>query len=1550
MDLSSVLDVLARHSGNLGLRQTDLYMLLFEENGIDHGLDITQTAKNIFSKGKDQRALAKNIMSDIIFEEGDARLCVRIREKWLSKVGSHEAVYRELCAQIEGDGFLPEEMKWKLVSCCDPSDTGQLAYFITLCIICGNYNTIQKKSGQLGLLKEYGVNLVEFTKASASSYEEQLLWECSKREFLLSCKEGGRFATLDIIKTILPKGYVVEPDFPARYREPDGRISPVMDICKQGRDNISIVGEGGIGKTTFLHQWMRGEFLDGNGKERRYKSGCPVPFFIELNRCPEQMKDWYQEALGKTNFITRYIGQIFENHKALNAVNDETLVMVEKEFQRAPEGGIPRYLLLLDGFNEVKSGEGLSIRAMLSNEISVLDTYPNVRIITTSRETQAAYYAANFKNVQLVGLMDDDIRSYFKQSNVDEVRIGLYMSKKQLVKCLRIPLFLCMFTAEKTTSLIPETPGEILYLFFHRDSCFYNIRKHAKDTRTNLFDDYQTALILDFILPYIGWQFEKNDSFSMNGKGMEMLVCDAVACIQSLFQGIQEIPFKDFGYSAKILLQAASSLYRNGEVISEEIIGCIHGYFGILYQYREDTGDFRERNRYAFIHHHFRDYFSAVWDMQLLFLLPCIDDRKFFQGSGKEGNPCSFQEFLNSHYWQSHKTEFISQILMEHRNRPRMNLSTKNWCLPETVTDEQRVLENAIKYCRDLCAAGFDIHYLLQNILSAILHGRGELSGMDLSSLDFKHCNFFNITCSKRGESETLAADFTGSRIYRENFQPESHQNSVIDFVYHGMQCFTLDMDGCIKCWDVPSGRLEYECYAKDPTGISDFSAEGFLKISPDGKFLAVKQQEPLPDGIHVSVNVYGLVQMGHPCMPFKPSGRHKELNSFSFTGDSKGLLMVCDSQVVYGFSLDGSGIRFCHIYKELMSETHLYADSLESEIYGFTSEYSLYYDWDEEDGFYEEDVDYGEDIDYGDSRDSERENYMEEDGELPVPCQLVKLSAMDGTTEVLYSFTGMPQTLPTVKYVPAAESFLLFNYSTMQIEQFFCRGRRVRAMFGEMTEENNMPPCAIHIHPSHPGEYYFMYPENCYLVDITPSRFSILMKYPIDVINKILSDSGQERGLTFKTFVAPENNRFIVGTDTNVYEWNSEEDILLLKYNTTYYNCTNLVDDPEWERFFLVHMFNGVSVFGGSPVRLVNSYCFSERDYFIGISCFEPRRQILALGFSREDHEKVVLLDMHNGQQFVCFSTADKDESICNMCFDGTGEWLLIATQYRCVEYRVSSGICHLILESSDNERVASANYMGKNIGIALVEDWLDGACHVESRCEVYQRRRVKEKAYYRFVWGYILPELTDDISPYFIPQHGDLGITGAKDESGMQAYWVTYGCFLEKERLGIQEPECYTVEKGRRISLAKPPIALDFLFYRHVHAISKYRNDDKGYSYAYLSKDRKRAIFFKDSCYMLLHEDFRHCTYEELEEGFGKELGGYGGHACWEFAIPWEGSHVIACYENFQLMRLDASTGVEVEQIAYTPGLAVCGCCFSGVDADEELKEELRVNGGLL
>lgn len=171
-----------------------------------------------------------------------------------------------------------------------------------------------------------------------------------------------------------------------------------------------------------------------------------------------------------------------------------------------------------------------------------------------------------------------------------------------------------------------------------------------------------------------------------------------------------------------------------------------------------------------------------------------------------------------------------------------------------------------------------------------------------------------------------------------------------------------------------------------------------------------------------------------------------------------------------------------------------------------------------------------------------------------------------------------------------------------------------------------------------------------------------------------------------------------------------------------------------------------------------------------------------------------------------------------------------------------------------------------------------------------------------------------------------------------------------MERERLNIPFPECYKLEKNKRVPLSAPPIMLEFIFYKHERAISKYQNDENGFSYVYLSDDAKKAIFLKDSCYIFVHDDYRNCTYEEMKHGFEKEIGGYDGNACWEFAVPWKGSEIIAAYENYQLMCLDANTGAELQQIDYTPGLAICGCSFFDIIADPELKEELKINGGIL
>ena len=79
--------------------------------------------------------------------------------------------------------------------------------------------------------------------------------------------------------------------------------------------------------------------------------------------------------------------------------------------------------------------------------------------------------------------------------------------------------FLCMFTTESNNDeYLPESQREILhkpFSFFHWKSAFYNLRSRSSETKTNPLSDCQTAIVLDFVLPYIGFKMEQKDVFSM---------------------------------------------------------------------------------------------------------------------------------------------------------------------------------------------------------------------------------------------------------------------------------------------------------------------------------------------------------------------------------------------------------------------------------------------------------------------------------------------------------------------------------------------------------------------------------------------------------------------------------------------------------------------------------------------------------------------------------------------------------------------------------------------------------------------------------------------------------------------------------------------------------------------------------------------------------------------------------------------------------------------------------------------------------------------------
>lgn len=1517
MLLKDVLHILDDFGKEIGFNHIDLYVCLFDVENI--GLE--QTVKNLFLS----RTINQDIYKNILTDEGFVKLYTRIKERYLVRLGKHISIYNALCALIKDDKHLHSQEKRLLMASFNPDQIDQLAQFIALCIICGNYNTRQvnnakKSKEELNVSNEYGINIKHYTKNADSLIFEHMLWVASQNDFFVSRSEGKRFESLNIIQQLLPKGYIAEPNFQMRGKTENGNISRIIDICRNSTKNISVIGDGGIGKTTFLHQLMTEEYSKPDGDTliaSKYMSGRPVPFFVELNRCPDKISEWYDDTLRKTNFITRYIGQIVENHRSLQSVSSNLLDQIEKEFQKVPADGFPHYLLLLDGFNEVAINDGYSIRSCLSNEISILSNYPNVQVITTSRETQAAYYAVDFENVRLIGLENQDIEYYLVRCGKTETQIHMIMSYKPLIEILRIPLYLCMFCAENisTNDPLPETGGEILYYFFHRKSTFYNIRSRAEDTRTNPLNKYQTAFVLDFVLPYIAWHYEKKDCFYISSASFAQLIKQSILCMDALCCELVSIPYIDFQYQPSILHQTIRSFYIGEDIDVVSIINCVGSYLGIVYEYIEFSGPFGSRNRYSFQHHHFRDYFSAIWDIQLLNLLNCINVHQFYIPTESIDSSASCHIYLNTSYWKYNKSVLISEILMEHRNAPVLDKVTSDWILPYHNTDEQNVLDCSLDFCRKLCNENKDIHYLLSNILSSILIGRKELTGVDLSCLDLDSCCFFNVNCSRKGKNTTLAANFKDTRIYSHNFEPEGHQDSVIDTVYLKNNCFTLDHLGYIKCWDILSGKLEYTIYAEDPTGIHDLSNTGYMQISPDGRWLATKLQKSTANVLEIGLNIYNLESTDKHKEIYYVEGAKKALNSFSFTGDSKGILVVYDYKNISGIVLPSFNKEFDQSCSVLLKDTRLYADNLFAPIYAFTAEYNPY-DWE---SWYTESY-------------QEEEN---EESDTSILCQLYLLLLKTKEETLLYTFMGMPQTTPTAKYIPAINSFLYFNNDTFQIEQYNCSAGNVRTAYKELTIDNGIPPAYIHIHPENPNECYFMYPDNCYLVDLA-ARYGngILMKYPLVGVRKLLSESEQGGELYFKTSVVPSRNRFQISNDTTTYEWNADEDILVPRYNMQYYSCTALISDPEHEMFFLVHQYNGISIFSGDPIRLTNSICFYEHDYYIGNCCYNEINQMLALTFVRSDHEKVILLDMITSEQNTVFFTINPDETVENLCFQENSDFLLISTQYQCCEYNLSTGNLYHIKEAGKNERLAGSNYNEKFIEIVVTQHVDNREPTSTTRCEYFRRKGENKRISYSREWYYIIPELTEELYSYFIFFHGDLGMEGTHREIGMQNFWITNGFFLKPSSIDsftLPMLKCYS-DKGRLLP-ERQVQPLQPIYFRHTKVLEyEYRQGTSNFSYTYLNKRTKEAVFMQNSLKLYYTANYMNCTYTEIENGFKKSLGNDEGNAYWDFAIPWGKNQLIGCYENFRLELISSDTGKEIQIIEYRPGIAMQGCDFTG------------------
>ena len=266
----------------------------------------------------------------------------------------------------------------------------------------------------------------------------------------------------------------------------------------------------------------------------------------------------------------------------------------------------------------------------------------------------------------------------------------------------------------------------------------------------------------------------------------------------------------------------------------------------------------------------------------------------------------------------------------------------------------------------------------------------------------------------------------------------------------------------------------------------------------------------------------------------------------------------------------------------------------------------------------------------------------------------------------------------------------------------------------------------------------------------------------------------------------------------------------------------------------------------------------------------------MLALTFVRSDHKKVILLDMVTSKQSTFFSTTNPNETVENLCFQKNSDFLLISTQYQCCEYNLSTDTLYHIKDARENESLAGANYNGKSIEIVVTQHMENREPLSPTRCEQFKRKGVHEKVSYSQEWYYLLPELTEELYPYFIFFHGDLGMEGTHGETEMQNFCITNGFFLNPSSIDsftLPILKCYS-DKGRPLpDLQLQP--LQTIYFRHTKALEyKYREKTSNFSYTYLNEQTKEAVFIQNSLKLYYTANYPNCTYADIENGCNKSI----------------------------------------------------------------------------
>ncbi|MBO5408484.1 MAG: hypothetical protein J6A61_03665 [Clostridia bacterium] len=541
-------------------------------------------------------------------------------------------------------------------------------------------------------------------------------------------------------------------------KDEDHRLLQFSDVCDAiAHGHVAILGnEGGSGKTTLLTKLFY-HFSDSINLKRNGPSDW-IPFYVDAKN------------LAADNYlILRYLARhLYGDRTAMtDRFTGESIGVLDREFSMETES--PRYLLLIDGYNEIPQFS-LELFNRELEEFLPGGRYKNVRVVIAGRYLNENLLPEHFYTLRLNELKEEVIIEYLSANGVNVQKLSPALSK-----ILSIPMYLRLYAQTAADRQI-QTKGELLGQFV--------TWQHEKDT-SGAENDEQKALfgiLFHHLLPFVAHRMvmtaQTRSDFVITAQELEDIFCD----VPKLFGDTEYKRYYGKDYRDALRL---SRMLDYDELDLSDLASEYFVHTCKLFRKNAENG-------YEFIHQIYRDFFCAKFVAEEL----C-------RAASSQGCPHSLEQTR----LEDAVKEFVCELLQE--GRPFFDDKTLLWDYSCNDTSVLFQLPHLIRAHQ--CG---DNGILVSNAVELLKYARqNDFSSVDFSYLNLTESNLVTGIFFRQDQNGRYSANFHGATIHRNNLFSEHHFAQFRGGAVKDGTLAVIDADGILKFW-------QKEAYAMVPKKV----------------------------------------------------------------------------------------------------------------------------------------------------------------------------------------------------------------------------------------------------------------------------------------------------------------------------------------------------------------------------------------------------------------------------------------------------------------------------------------------------------------------------------------------------------------------------------------------------------------------------------------------------------------------------------------------------------------------------------------------------------